>query len=549
MSRTEPEVAAEAAAAGVTSGDAPSGLEPGTGAAAETPTESPTETPAATKPAATPAPKGGGMKKQALVYGAGEIVAKVVSFLMLPLYTSYLTPADYGVIALVDMTFNLVSIIAGARLSAGIFRFYHREETQEGRNTVVSTALILISGLYALIGLTVGLVGGPISHAVLGGDTHSDVIRIGAVAFVFQGLVTVPLTYVRALEKPSAYVGANVGRMFLQASLNWFFLAKLGLGLKSTFVSNIIAQALFALILGVPLVRATGLRFSAARARELLRFWSPLVATQLAMFVSTYGDRYFLQRAAGESVVGLYMLAYNFGFLLVHVGNRPFGMVWDNARFRVAKQENRDEVNARAFLYLNGLLLTVAAGIGLYARDVLRVMSQPAFHSAADLVPIFLAAYLLQCWTMMQDTGILVSGRTEYNTVANWAGGLTALALYALLIPRYHGLGGALATLVAFAVRYGVTFYYAQKLWPLRYRWAPVFRLLVACVAVIAASELFVPRGLPLPVAFGVRTLLLVAYLAALWVTGVLSPADRALVIHAVRSPRAALGRVMARGG
>src|SRR5262245_24606408 len=70
--------------------------------------------------------------RQTAVYAAGMFLAKALSFLLLPLYTHFLSPADYGVIQLIEMTFEIVSIVAGARLTVGIFHCYHKAPDSHG---------------------------------------------------------------------------------------------------------------------------------------------------------------------------------------------------------------------------------------------------------------------------------------------------------------------------------------------------------------------------------------------------------------------------------
>lgn len=472
----------------------------------------------------TAPPARAGVGKQALVYGIGEVLSKAVSFIMLPLYTSYLTPADYGVVSLVDMTFNLVAIIAGARLTAGIFRFFHKADSDTERNTVISTAFLLIVAAYAIVS-TAGFIFAPqLSRLLFSHEGHADVLRLAAASFLLQGALAVPTTYLTAAEKPAIFVSVNVGKLFLQATLNYVFLAHMHLGIKSVFTSSLIANLISVVGLAWFQLSRTGLRFAPSTARRLLAFWWPLVFTQIALFVLTYADRYFLQRAGGDAAVGLYSLAYNFGFLLVQIGFSPFSRVWDSVRFRLAKETGsaRDAPFSQAFIDVNILLLAFGTGILLFVRDFLRLMSQPAFHVAADLVPVILVAYLLQCWTMMQEVGVMVTERTGWNTVANVLGAIVALIAYIVLIPRYLGFGAAWATLISFAVRWVVLYVASQRLWPIRYRWMPVFKLL-ALSGLLGGIGFFLPSELPVVTSIGAHIAIFAAYLFALWHLGVIA--------------------------
>src|SRR2546423_10760336 len=79
--------------------------------------------------------------RHGLIYGAGVLLSKAVAFFMLPVYTHYLTPADYGVLQLIDMVLEGASIVAGSRLAAGIFPFYHKAETDDEPRAALSTAM------------------------------------------------------------------------------------------------------------------------------------------------------------------------------------------------------------------------------------------------------------------------------------------------------------------------------------------------------------------------------------------------------------------------
>ena len=93
-----------------------------------------------------------GIARHTIIYGLGTILQKAVSFLMLPIYTRILTLEDYGVIALIDMTLDVISIGAGAQLAYAIYRFYHKADTEADRRTVVSTVFFSLLVSYFIVG-------------------------------------------------------------------------------------------------------------------------------------------------------------------------------------------------------------------------------------------------------------------------------------------------------------------------------------------------------------------------------------------------------------
>lgn len=474
----------------------------------------------------------GKIGRDTAIYAVGILLNRLASFVMLPLYTRYLTVSDYGVIALVETTLDFIAILAGARLTAGLFRYDHDAKTEIERNRVTSTSLLLIGAAYAVISAGVCLFAAPISFVVFHTPDKAMLIRVASVGLFGQSLLLVPLSYARARSRSLLFVAANTAVLVLKIVLNVVFLVPMHLGPLSVFLSNAIAAGAVGSFLVVRTIRQVGMHFHGDTARRLARYGLPLVATQIATFVATFGDRYFLQRAADTTTVGLYTLAYQFGFLLYMVGSMPIDQVWEPLRFSLADRPDRDVVLSRAFVYLNILLISVALGITLFVDDVLRVMAQPAFYPAATLVPVILVAYVIQSWTGMQDLGIHVRERTEYITIANWIGAAVALVGYILLIPRLLGLGAALATILSFTARHLIVRHYSHKLMPVRYDLAPIRRI-IGFGAATAVIALLLPRygtGITLTV----RSALFGIYAVALWKSGVLTQGERETVTRFV---------------
>jgi O-antigen/teichoic acid export membrane protein len=468
------------------------------------------------------------------------MLTKAISFIMLPIYTRLLTPADYGVMELISLTLDIISIVAGAKLAVGIFRYYYKAESPAEKNAVISTAFIGLGISYGVVGAATFLAAGPLATLVFGSPEHVELIRIASLTLALQSLIIVPTAYARMQDQSLLFVGANVVKLLIGLSLNILFLIHMGMGVKGVFLANLIATAVVGAGLGFHVVRSVGLSFSRAATRDLLRYGVPLIAMQCAAFILTFGDRYFLQATTDETTVGLYSLAYTFGFLLATIGYIPFEMVWEPARFRIAGRDDYLVIMNRAFHYMSIFLISMAVGFAIFVKDLLRVMAAPEFLPAADLVPLILVAFIFQGWTTLHDLGIHMKEKTEYLTLANWIAAGVALAGYAILIPRYQGQGAATATVIAFAVRYFIVYRTAQSLWYVPYDWRPVVKLcaLAVTTAVISLS-LRHSATLWFSLASGIG--IFIAYVALLWQGGVLSREDRALIREASASPRTVL--------
>jgi O-antigen/teichoic acid export membrane protein len=472
--------------------------------------------------------------RHSLIYGAGILLSKAIAFVMLPVYTRVLTPSDYGALQLIETTLEVISIIAGSRLASGVFHYYYKAATEEAKRAVLSTALVVLVSSYGVASGATYVFAPRIAALVFGvaDGTTVGYIRIAAGSLFLYSFLVVPISFLQLRERSMLFVGLNVARLVVQLSLNILLVVVLRIGVKGVLLSTLYTNLIFAVVMAALLVSAVGVRVSRGTAADLLRFGLPFVATQAATFVATFGDRYFLRSAADAAAVGVYGLAYQFGFLLAAVGYEPFNNYWEPKRFALARQPDCDALYARAFLYFNVLLFSVAVGITLFVGDVLRVMATPPFFGAAAIAPVVVIAYVMQSWTGFHNVGIMLRERTQYITYANWIGAAVALIGYAVLIPRWFGMGAAVATVLSFGVRELLVYIWSQRFWRVAYDWRPVLRVVALAFGVGIARFLLSPDSLWAAIVYHLT--LLGIYAVGVWLL-VIPVADRGYAVQLLR--------------
>ena len=495
-----------------------------------------TETPAVVRTTAPEPAESRRVGSQVVVYGAGQFLSRLLSFLLLPLYTRKLTPADYGTLQLVMLIFEVVALVAGSRIAAGVFRLYYRETEEAKRNSLLSTAFVLVNGSYVILGIVVLVFAPVFARLALGTDHYANLVRIAAGAFVFQGALIIPTIYYKLREQPWRFVAATVGVQAMQACLNILFVGFWGMGVQGVLLGGLLAFAAFGTVAGGLLLSRVGHHYSRHAAFELLRFGLPLVATSGAVLLMTTGGRYALEQFGTLTDVGLFALATTFGTVLVNLGNSPFMEVWEAARFRIALRPDRDALYARAFVLLNVSLFLVGTAIAIFVHDYLAIAAAPAYGPVARLVPLTLSAYLVQCWTMIVDTGVMLADRTAAIARSNWLAALVSLVGFVTLVPAWKTFGAALTLLLAFCVRFLTVYRSAQRLTPIRYEWSPIGRMALASVVAAALGAAVDSPSRVLSVLS--HALIYAGFVAWLWFSKVVAESDRARVRDLPRALR-----------
>lgn len=457
------------------------------------------------------------LAKHLASYTALTLITRAVSFLLLPVYTRILTPADYGILQLIEMTTDVAGIALVAGTTSGFQRFFLGAKTHSERSAVVAATIGLLLAQSALGGLALILGAGPIARLVLKNASLAPLVTIAGLNFFLQAVPTVPLLLLQSLQKVRIYSILTFAKTALQASVNVLLLLVAGLGIRSFLYSTLLANVLFGVVLLVWTIRSYRPLWDGAMFQRLSRFGAPYRLTTAGNFALTFGDRFFIQANQGPAVVGLYGLSYQFGFLVSQLGEQPFQSAWTPQRYHHAgdDQATRDRFNALTSLGFAIVLMTVAVGVSVCAKPIVRIMAASSFADAALTVPILALAYVVAGMTGAWKFGIDFSMQTRYYTYATWISVAVILVLYALLIPPFGAMGAAVATLVGFIARAIPTIMWAQRLFPLAIEWRRTGILLaVGTIAALLPSlfhlSSFAAMTLVAAVAFGL-------YAAAVW--------------------------------
>lgn len=467
--------------------------------------------------------------KHGAIYGLGTVLAKAVGFLMLPIYTRLLTPADYGVLELLSMTGDAIGILTGVGLTWAITRYWYYYEDPADQSAVVSSAVLLLAGFSAVAGaLTLSLAEG-LSAVVLGSAAQAGLVRLAIIGMFLGTFLEIPLAFLRARQASTRVVVAGLARLVLALSLNIIFVVVLRRGVAGVLYSTIISSALVGGFLLVDTLRATGLRFRRPIAAKLLAYGAPIVAVNLASFVIHYSDRYLLRVYGSLESVGLYSLAYKFAMLISVFIAAPFAQIWAPKALEIDRAEGEAglPILRRIITYYNVVLVAGALAIALLAGDAIRIIASAEFHAAAGLIPLLCLAMLFFGYRQISYIGAAVRERSDIMAVGTAVAAAVMIAANFALIPRWGATGAAVATLAAFATEFVVVLVRAERVYPLRYPLAALCAPVLLAAALYGAVELALAPGAPLMVRIPVKLAALgvFAALAALAVTGRVRPA------------------------
>jgi len=424
------------------------------------------------------------LSKHGSIYSIGGVLGKAVGFLMIPFYTHFLSPADYGTLELLDLSVMLFGLIVTMWMNASVIRYYYAYGEQKEKNEVISTVLLTAMSIGVLAAICGILFGKQLSHLILKSPSFYKYFWLLSITFFFSSINSVSFSYLRARQRSTWVASLEVISLMLQLGLNIYFIAYLKMGVVGILYSSLIAIGLAATTLAAITFREVNFRFSPSKLKALAAFGWPLVLTSMSAFALNFSDRFFLQHYSTVAAVGIYALGYKFAFMLSFLIVQPFDNIWSARMYQIAEKENSGLLFSRIFRYYSLLLVTAALGISLIIKEVISVVSAPAFHAAYKIVPIVLLAYVFQGTYRYVVSGMYIEKKTKFVGIISCITLITNLLLNYLMVPRYQGMGAAGATAISFFVMAGLAYAASQKVRPIPYHVSNLF-VPIAIAAVI----------------------------------------------------------------
>jgi O-antigen/teichoic acid export membrane protein len=432
----------------------------------------------------------GQLVKHSGIYGLGIVLSKSIGFLMIPVYTRYLLPADYGVLELLDLVIFFGSIFAMMGIHAAFFRFYVASDSPEEEQLVTSTAQLTVAGISLLVLAVMQVLAGALSTVAFGTTAYSALVRIVAITLFFSNLTEIPLAYLRAQQRTLLFVTIGLVRTVFGVALLIVAVAVLRQGVVGVVYANLIANAVGGVALAGYLMSRVGRKVSREKFGQMFRYGAPLIVQSLASFVLVFSDRFFLRSFSTLSQVGIYALAYKLAGIVPLLVSGPFTLTWSWQQFELAKKKNAREIYARIQTYQLLVSASVALAISVLARDILRVLSPSSYWGAAGLVPLLAFSYVLADMRSVVLSGVYVERATHYLAYIGCAVAVVNLGLNCLLIPRFSAMGAAVATVLSYALYLVFVYLAAQRIYFVKYEYVRNAIILGGAAVVYLVSSL-----------------------------------------------------------
>jgi len=465
------------------------------------------------------------------IYALGNLGEKALSFIFIPIYTTFLSTKDYGIVALMSITVSLISKFVSSPVSSAFIRHYYAPEYKDKKGELVFNLFLWMLLKTLFLVFIFWKIVPYIAGTLLGNNDLVYIVKIYSFILFFEPLSSFFQCLLHMLERAKYLVFVSISKLILTASLILYLLIGLKMGVVALILGNLLG-AIFTVIMIFPFF----MKISSFKLRPLLlikpfKYSYPLLFSGYSNFLIQSGDRYVLRMFNSINTVGLYSFGYGFAGIVNILLSLPIKYALQPIVFKLENkpEELRDLLNKYAtYFYLGGIF--VCLFVSLFSREAIFFLSRKEeFWRSWLIVPIIAFSYIHHGLLNFFSKGVTMRKKSWHASASVIITAIVNIGLNFIFIPLWGIIGAAFATLISYFVWNALYIYYSAKFYKLYF---DIKRL--AYIAIIGAglylSSLIITDNRISLLNTAIKFLFFSLYPAFFFITDFFTPTEKALL-------------------
>lgn len=370
--------------------------------------------------------------------------SKFLVFLLMPIYTAVLSPAENSDVSLMMQTANLLIPLVSLGISNSIIRF--GLDDKYSKRTVFTTGVFTLGAGYLIL-----IACWPLLNRV---EFIHKYIWLLYLYLLMSCSRTLVQQFVRAKTFTKLYAFDGILATVNTLILVCVFLLKFHWGAMGYIAAIIGADFLSVVFLSV--ITSVWRYFDISKlnkavAKEMLSYCLPLIPAGIAWWITNVSDRYLVAYFCGQTVNGIYDISYKLPSI-INVFATIFLEAWQISAVKESGEKHTGKFFSNVFKAYQSVVFMGGAGIILLAKPLIRLLADTAYFEAWKFVPVLIMATVFACFSTFMTSIYMVEKRGNLNFITMAVGALANIVLNLLLIPKLGAQGAAIATFASYVI-------------------------------------------------------------------------------------------------
>lgn len=395
--------------------------------------------------------------KDSTIYSLGPLLNKTVSFFLLPLYTAYLLPSEYGELQILLSTISVLGTIVRCGQTSAFWKYYNDEENKK----IVIFNLMYIQffiGLIILIGI--------ISFVAFFKTNFYYLLLILFIANLLNIFIETTLSIYRANFKSKKYVFLSLSQTILILLFNILFVSYFKFSIYGIAYSYLFSYLIYSLTYFKTLKNNTLTKKNSQLLKNLYKYGFPLMIGNIFGYVISISDKYFLLYFSGNSSVGIYSFGYKFADVINSIVIQTIALAWNPIRWKVYNMDNGKEIFSKFNKNISIIMPIISFLLLFFIQLIYPFFTfNNDYHSGFSITMLITASNLLNGLYWINSLGLHFKSKTKIIMYSVIYSSIINTLLNLILISRYGMLGAALSTYFSYLFLFLYSRYRSDKVY------------------------------------------------------------------------------------
>ncbi len=443
---------------------------------------------------------------QTAIYGLSSIIGRLLSYLLVPIYTRVFIPQEYGIANELYAYISLLLVVLTYGMETTFFRF---SEMEQDKPKVYSTALISIiisTAIFIVIAIFSYV---PLANVLRYPDNPEYIIWFALIVSM-DALTAIPFARLRSTNRPKRFATLKLLNIGFNVGLNLFFivlcpyLLKNGImkgmieliynehiGVGYIFISNLISSA-FTIVLLLPEYVKIKYRFDRQLWKRMIVYALPLLVVGTAGIINETMDRIFLKYLLPESIamtqLGIYGACFKISIIMT-IFIQAFRFAAEPFFFAQAKESDARKIYADVMKYFVIICSFIFLLVMMYMQIVKHFVGKQ-YYDGLPVVPILLLASMFLGIYFNLSIWYKLNGQTKYGAYISLIGAGITVIVNVIGIPLFGFMGSAWSHFSTYFVMMVISFFLGQKHFPVPYKTLTIIGYIGLSVSLYFVSTL-----------------------------------------------------------
>lgn len=416
--------------------------------------------------------------KSFLAFGLATSIEKLIAFLLLPLYTDAFSAAQYGCMDVIQVTIIIITTFSVLQLETSLQRYYYQ---YKGNLKVVfiSTIFNTILACSVLVAVIAVFTYPLYAGWLFKGYQANLPFTIACLQIPFSNIIMLLLLVARFEKASGLFFVAILLKVLLTLGLTYLFLIVYSFGLEGVFAAQFISGVVVTGLLWWKNRDVIKRRFSGRMLRRAWKYAYPQIPARFGSVLSGNVNRYLMVGYLSMAAIGIYSLALKLASVM-QLMYTAFILAWTPFIFQQIKKPDHKMIFAGTLSLISCPVFLLVAALSLFAPEILHIVSKaPEYQDAAGLIGGLSLYFSMFIFKEIVDIGPRFKEQTGYISINYFFSLLVNLVLLFLLIKRRGERGVVLSMIVTNIVLLISSWFFSNRLYPIRFKPLRFFVLFV----------------------------------------------------------------------